>query len=170
MYRLAPGESALEAAPAAGTFAAELWRPTAADPTPPAMSAPVGAVWAAFHLLRVFTNRDYAQLLLRDGGRVVHRSGVYPRWARFPFMATADLQIGDTWTDPAYRGQGLATRAITEVVSRLAVPGRAFWYVTERDNLPSVRAAERAGFALAGVADRTAPFNVRALGAFVLRP
>ena len=40
---------------------------------------------------------------------MIHRSGVYPR-IPIPSWGTDDLQIGDTWTDPEYRGRGLATR------------------------------------------------------------
>ncbi len=71
-------------------------------------------VWRAFHAAHVFANRDYALLVIYDGDRLVHRSCVFPRYPRFPFMRDDDLQIGDIWTDPDYRGQGLATRAIAE--------------------------------------------------------
>ena len=69
-------------------------------------------MWWLLHLLHVFANRDYALLLIDVDDRLVHRTGVYPRYLRFPFMATGDLQIGNTWTDEACRGRGLAGSAM----------------------------------------------------------
>jgi RimJ/RimL family protein N-acetyltransferase len=106
--------------------------------------------------------------VIYDGERLAHRSGIFPRYPRFPFMGPDDLQIGDTWTHPDYRGRGLATLAIHETVRRLGRPGRAFWYIVEPANVASVRTIERAGFARVAESVRTSRLGVRLLGAYVL--
>src|SRR5437868_9514403 len=85
-----------------------LWRPSPLEATPPGVKGVAFKIWWAFHHFRIFANRAYALMLIYDGDRLVHRSGVYPRYFRFPFMSDQDLQIGNTWTDPQYRGKGLA--------------------------------------------------------------
>ena len=147
-------------------FRTVLWRPSDGGVAPRGARGKVFAAYWLMHRLRVFANRDYAQLAVYAGDALVHRSGAYPRFFRFPFMASADLQIGNTWTDPAYRGRGLAGYALRELVARTARPGRRFWYVVEEENAPSVRVIERAGFVLAGTGRRTARWGVRALGAY----
>jgi RimJ/RimL family protein N-acetyltransferase len=84
-------------------------------------------------------------------------------------MAAADLQVGDTWTDPAQRGKGLATIAL-ESITRMP-PSRActYWYVVEPDNRPSIRVVEKAGFTLVGRGNRTRRFGLGILGKFSLR-
>ena len=83
-------------------------------------------------------------------------------------MAKNDLQIGDTWTLPEYRGQGLASLAVGAIVGACRRPGRAFWYVVDQNNLASIRAIEKSGFVKIGEGIRTKRFGLRALGAFVI--
>jgi len=128
-------------------------------------------VWQAFHWLNVFSNRDYgAIVILDDDGTVVHRSMLFPRYFRFPFMSAGDLQIGSTWTAPSHRGRGLATVAMEEAVRIESRPSRRFWYVIDRDNVASARVAEKAGFTLAGNGVRTRKLGARLLGAYELAP
>ena len=145
-----------------------LWRPSVGDIMPPGVHGIPFRVWWLFHNLHLFANQDYAILVIYDRDRLIHRSCVFPRYPRFPFMRDDDLQIGDTWTDPAYRGRGIATLAIREVLIRMARPGRAFWYVVESENVASVRVIERAGFTQLGKSVRTSRLGLRLLGAFVL--
>jgi RimJ/RimL family protein N-acetyltransferase len=151
-------------------YTARLWRPSLSEPLPRGARKPTLAVWTAFHVLGVFSNREYGQLLISHERLLVHRSGVFPRSPRFPFMGSQDLQIGNTWTHPAHRGRGLARFAIREIVSRHARQGRTFWYIVEANNAASIRAVEAAGFARTSDSDRTSRFGSRLLGAYVLRP
>ena len=100
---------------------------------------------------------------------MIHRSGIFPGYFRFPFMAADDLQIGDTWTQPEYRGQGLATFAIQKIAEAFRKPGRTFWYVVEQENRASIRAVEKAGFEMLGEGNRTKRFGIRALGAYIIQ-
>ena len=52
-------------------------------------------------------------------------------------MASDDIQIGYTWTDPAYRAKGLAFFALEKVLVTKRRPGRFFWYGVEAVNHPS---------------------------------
>jgi RimJ/RimL family protein N-acetyltransferase len=145
-----------------------LWKPGFTSLVPKGISLiPFGAWWM-LHQFHVFANRDYSLFLARSNGKIVHRTCVFPRYFRFPFMAKDDLQIGDTWTREDHRGKGIAPFAIQQVLQLLGQPGRRFWYVTAETNLPSIRAAEKGGFILAGKGRRTKRFGVRAIGSFVI--
>jgi len=81
-------------------------------------------------------------------------------------MSAEDLQIGDTWTEPDHRGKGIASWAINEIVRLKQQPGRRFWYVVENNNLPSIRAIEKAGFVRVGSGMRTKRLGLKLLGSF----
>jgi len=152
---------------AAGDVTIRLWRP--GDGRGPAgFSLGTSArVYEAMHRLRIFKNRDYSALCVEaKDGTLLHASSIFPPFFRFPFMKQFDLQIGATYTLPEARGRKLAQLALVETVSRLARPGRAFWYLTEDDNLPSVRAAEAVGFRLAGRGRRVPRMGVGLLSAY----
>lgn len=144
----------------------KVWRPGLTSVMPPGPRSGTAYVWWLLHQGRGFANRDYAVAYIDRGGSVIHRSFVFPRYMRFPFMSPGDLQIGDTWTHPEHRGRGYAVLAIRGVLSRFACAGRSFWYVVEVDNLPSIRAVERAGFELVGTGDRLPRFGINALAAY----
>lgn len=146
----------------------ELWRPSLLRVRPREDRRPVLIAWWAFHHLRIFANREYAQLLIYHGAALVHRSAIFPRYARFPFMGPRDIQIGDTWTRPDQRGRGLAGSAIRWIVDQLSQPDRTIWYVAEAENLASIRAAERGGLRPVGECIRTKRLGLRLLGAFIL--
>jgi RimJ/RimL family protein N-acetyltransferase len=148
-------------------YAVELWRPTPRQLAPPGANGPILTVWWAMHHLGLFANRDYAQLTVRRAGRLVHCSGVFPRFPRFPFMAADDLQIGATWTDQGHRGLGLAVHAIVRIVRELGRPGRRFWYLTDASNAASVRAVEKAGFSRVAEGRKVPRYGMPFLGAYV---
>ena len=81
-------------------------------------------------------------------------------------MGKEDLQIGDTWTMPEYRGKGLASFAIQKIVELHKKPGRRFWYVVGENNIPSIRAVEKAGFVKYGVGVRKKKMNLKVIGTF----
>jgi RimJ/RimL family protein N-acetyltransferase len=143
-----------------------VWRPRLFRWQPPGPYGLRFVIWWIFHWLRLFANRDYRVIVLRKQGQVVHRSCVFPGYFRFPFMSADDLQVGDTWTAPACRGQGLATSGLLRAVELSSRVGRVLWYVTDRSNPASVRVVEKAGFALHGQGVRTTPFGLRLLGSF----
>lgn len=154
-------------ADAAG-ITAELWRPglTSAWP-PPERENALLAFWV-YHLAHAFAHRDYAAVIVRVDGVVAHRSMVYPPYFAFPFMGRDDIQVGNTLTVPAFRGRGLAVRALQEAGRLLGRPGRRLWYIADEANVTSCRVAERAGLAKVATARRYPRFGVHQLGGFVL--
>lgn len=122
------------------------------------------AIWWLFHQLRIFRNRRYALLSVYESGSLVHRTCVFPGYFRFPFMARDDLQLGDIWTAPSMRGRGLAAMVLAECIRRFAYADCRLWYVVHRDNVASIRLAEKAGFTLHAQGERSPRFGVRLLG------
>jgi len=82
-------------------------------------------------------------------------------------MDTDDLQIGDVWTYPGAREQGLAQLALT-AVQALTWPEDRLWYLVEVGNAASIRLAETAGYRLVGSGRRTRPLGIALLGRFRL--
>ena len=78
--------------------------------------------------------------------RAVHVTYVFPRYFRFPFMGTTDLQLGGLWTKRAHRNHGLATAAVAHTLRRLNGEQRVLWYVTRPENPASVALGRRFGF------------------------
>lgn len=55
--------------------------------------------------------------------------------------------LGEIWSDGAYRGQGLATRALQGAINHLLEQGcRTIYIDTQHQNLPMRRAIDRCGF------------------------
>jgi RimJ/RimL family protein N-acetyltransferase len=123
----------------------------------------------ALHRTHLFAGRESGALLIYDRERLVHYSGFTPRYWRFPFIADGDFQIGDTWTDPQYRGKGIALFAVREIVRMLAKRGRRIWYVVESQNQPSIRVVEKGGFDLVAEGVHLLPFGLTLAGSYVPR-
>lgn len=145
-----------------------MWAPDRGGVAPGGLPLIPFGVWTAMHRLRLFSNGEYRVLVVDHDGRPVHRSGLYPRYARFPFMAREDVQVGDVWTDPAHRSRGLASFALQELVGATAGRGRRVWYVVEASNAPSIRTVEKSGFVLLGTGARTKRLGLALLGQFVM--
>ena len=166
-YRLRPGASLTGGQFGPSQYRWTLWRPSISGIWPPDPRI-TDLAWAAMHFLHLFSNNCYAQLLAHNEDQLIHRSAVYPRWSRYPFMGVADLQIGNTWTHPEYRRSGLAAAAIRRIVAHYESPDRAFWYVTDSQNHASIATAERAGFERVGLGARHARFGLRWLGFYAV--
>jgi len=134
---------------------------------PPGESEKPLYLWWLFHHGRAFSNREYGALIVHHHGSVVHRSMIFPRYFTFPFMARNDLQVGHTWTAPAYRGRGLATAAIREVLDRKAAPHRRIWYICDDSNGASAAVARAAGMHQLARAERRSR-GVKAFGYYAL--
>jgi len=145
-----------------------LWTPTQGGIVPVGLPLWPFGVWTCMHHLRVFGSREYGLFLVYHGDRLVHRSGLFPRYPRFPFMAGNDLQVGDVWTHPAHQNRGLASLAIQQILCAKAKPGRLIWYVVDAANLPSIRMVEKLGFLRVGVGTRSKRLGFELLGQFVM--
>jgi RimJ/RimL family protein N-acetyltransferase len=149
------------------SFSLRVWSPGRDGAPPPGSRRFSNWVWWAFERLAVFSRPGFLELTIWREGRLAHRLIVTPRWARFPFMGAADLQVGDVWTRPELGGRGLATLALA-TVQALTDPDDRLWYVVEADNPASIRLAEAAGYRLVGAGRRTRPLGLAAFGRFVL--
>lgn len=150
-------------------FNTVLWKPSTLEVVPKGTALLPFGIWWIMHHLHIFTNKDYSLYLIYDGDNLIHRSVITPRYFRFPFMGKKDLQIGDTWTMPEYRGKGLASFAIQEIVKLHKKPGRRFWYIVEEDNIPSIRAVEKVGFVKYGVGTRKKRIGMALFGFFEIQ-
>jgi RimJ/RimL family protein N-acetyltransferase len=150
-----------------------VWRPSRFPLLPPALPGKKLRLRFLFrwllHRTHLFAGDQCGALLIREGTRLVHYSAFTPRFWRFPFLADRDLQIGDTWTDPAYRGKGLALFALQTVVRLNREPQRRFWYVVQDVNLASIRVVEKADFTLSGEGTWIKPWGLKLLGSYVMR-
>lgn len=148
-----------------------VWRPRTDGLPPRDLAAWPNAVWWAFDRFGVFARLDCGVLMIHDGPRLAHSALVTPRYFRFPQMAADDLQIGAVFTDPDYRGRGLAKASVRLIAERWAGRYRRLWYIVEDDNLASIRVIEACGFALLGDGERFSPLGVGLLGRYqLLRP
>jgi lipopolysaccharide/colanic/teichoic acid biosynthesis glycosyltransferase/RimJ/RimL family protein N-acetyltransferase len=150
----------------------EVWKPSLRSLWPKGMKTG-RLLWFArwlMHYLHVFATREYSMFLIRNGERIVHRSVITPKYFGRPSMNKEDLGIGCVWTEPEYRGRGLGTYAIQEIIRLMSKPGRFFWYITRKGNFSSIAAAEHAGLLRVGIGTRTRRLGLRILGAFVMHP
>ena len=144
------------------------WRPAIDGLPPDSPEAGENRVWYAFDRLGLLASHAFEELSVWRGGRMFHRLIVTPRWFRFPFMGSADVQIGALWTAPEARRIGLASAAIAEAHRRHAAPGRRFWFLVDDENAASIGLAEACGYRLIGTGRRTRPLGVSILGRFRL--
>jgi RimJ/RimL family protein N-acetyltransferase len=133
----------------------EVWRPSLLEMKPNGLPMYPFIVWWVFHQFGIFSNKNYhIYLIYANDGSLIHRSCVFPKYFRFPFMINEDLQIGDTYTEEGYRGRGLAKIVLQNIVSNHEKFNGRLWYVVEDDNLPSIKVVEKSGFERYGVGER----------------
>jgi RimJ/RimL family protein N-acetyltransferase len=149
------------------SYSIRFWKPSLNKIFPLGLSEKRFAFWWFMHQSRFFTNRDYSVLLIFQGNDLIHRSCVFPHYFRYPIMKDNDLQIGDTFTDQRYRGKGIATYAILNIIEFLKMNGRKFWYIVEENNKPSIRVIEKVGFKRIGSGIRTSKLGLKLLGSFI---
>ena len=159
-----PGQH-LDAGVLPGSYSWTIWRPRIWPALPRGLSGLKLKLrflfrWALYRA-HLFGGSECGALLVYEGERLAHYSSYTPRYWRFPFLADDDLQIGDTWTDPAYRGRGLALFALQTLEANLERPNRRLWYVVGELNQPSIRVAEKAHFTLAAEGTRVTPWHLK---------
>jgi GNAT superfamily N-acetyltransferase len=151
-----------------GGTAVTFWTPSLSSPFPPGRRDPRIWSYSLLHALRQFGCADYSMVTLKDNsGSIAHSSMVMPAFARFPFMGQRDLQIGATETDPAFRGRGLAVRAIDEAIAHFG-RDRTYWYLTEAANAASVSVIRKTGFTLAGTGGKNPRLGFQAIGYYAI--
>ena len=129
-------------------YSLQIWRPTLTSIAPPTVVkfSNISIFRWVLHHSRLFRNRDYQVLLLKDGERYIHCCSLIPASFRFPFMAAQDLQLSSIWTNPEYRGQGLAKWMVRKAMRISRKPGRTFWYITRYNNHASIAVCTKVGY------------------------
>jgi RimJ/RimL family protein N-acetyltransferase len=116
----------------------------------------------------IFKGDTCGAIIIWQKEQVVHYSGFTSGYWRFLFLCEPDLQIGDTWTDPSYRGRGLAQFGLNTAIAINRRVERRFWYVVEEGNGPSIRVVNKAGFRLYGTGTWEKPYGIKLFGSFVI--
>ncbi|MBL4608642.1 MAG: hypothetical protein JKY01_12550 [Pseudomonadales bacterium] len=150
-------------------YEVEIWRPTLGQWVPQGINWFPYLIWFSFHVFRIFRNKMFSILIIRNQGAVVHRSYTFPRYLRFPLMQLSDVQVGDTWTAPNCRGNGLASFALNYIVAHYNSITRDIWYLVDESNIGSIKAVEKAGFYCFGEGVRKSRFGINMLGYYELK-
>lgn len=150
-------------------YEVEIWRPTLKQWVPRGINWFPYFVWLLFHIFRVFKNKMFSILIIRNQGEVVHRSYVFPGYPRFPFMQPRDVQVGDTWTAPECRGNGLATFALNHITASYNTTTRDIWYLVDESNMGSIKAVEKSEFYCFGKGVRMRRLGINILGYYELK-
>jgi len=114
-------------------------------------------LWWFFHYFGIFRNKVFQIRLFYDNKFLAHFFCIVPKYYRWPFMKKHDVQITYVITEKKYQGKGLAYQCISYVLSNLEVNG-VIWYVTDSENIPSQRLAEKLGFEFQGIGIRKSYF------------
>lgn len=105
-------------------------------------------VYWIFHYLRVFKNRQYCYISVFNENEKIASAFAVPAYYKWPFMKKDDVQFTYVMTDKKYRGKGIAGKLLNEAICQLRDSVKDFWYVTNSNNIPSIRLAEKTGFSL----------------------
>lgn len=125
-----------------------IWTPTITDIQPKGKPFKY-VIYSIMALLRIFKNGNYFHFTVKKENTAISSFFVIPSHYRWPFMLTDDVQFTFVITNKAYRGKGIAWQGIYNAAVLLKQKGvRTFWYVTDSDNYPSQRLAEKMGFQL----------------------
>lgn len=127
-----------------------LWKPKWNDFKPIYYPKKYFIYWI-FHYIGVFQNNKYRAFQVFHNNQLVSSLLVVPSYYRWQFMKKSDVQLTYVVTMQNYRGQGLALINILETLKILyKLKIESIWYVTESDNLSSLKLAEKAGFVFEG--------------------
>lgn len=110
--------------------------------------------------------RSYEHYLVYDKEQLIHYSVVLPRYYRYLFMGSNDIQIGPYWTAEEYRGQGICPFVIREIINQYKAHKRYAYVIIMENNMKSQRSALKAGLNFYRYGIRTKGL----LGKFLLDP
>ena len=131
------------------SFSVEIWTPSFSRVIPPG-KPPKYIIYWFFHYLRIFKNRHYSAVLMKLDDKTVSSLLVVPAHFKWPFMQRQDVQFTYVMTDEKYRGKFLAGFAIQHYLNNFIDKTSSYWYVTDKNNFPSVRLCEKMGFKIEG--------------------
>jgi len=114
--------------------------------------------WYIFNYFGIFTSRDYRVVYLKNSFEILHRTIIFPKFFRFPFMNKNDLQVGDILTKESLRGKGVASQVLSEILSSYKT--KSFWFLCDENNISSVLIAHKNNFKLVGYGHKVTPLGL----------
>lgn len=103
---------------------------------------------------------NYKIIYLMNEDEIIHFTHILPKFFKFPFLTSYDLEIGPSWTKKNYRGKGLFPAILTYIVYQFKAPKRKFYVLAHSDNLPSQKAIQKAGFVMLGTGFKTSLLGI----------
>ncbi len=94
----------------------------------------------------LFTKGHYRIIYVKKDNSIIHYTHILPKFFKFPFMNTNDLEIGPSWTDEAYRGKGIFPAVLAYVALCWKEEKRTFYAFTNIENHSSQKAILKADF------------------------
>ena len=125
----------------------KIWQPKIYEPCPKGLFFIALIAWWIFYYLRLFIGSEYRIFIIYyKNKKVAHYSVVSSKYFRTPFMENNNLQIGPVGTNKDHRKRGLAFFTIQKILEFYKDKNIKFWYVTRKENEPSVHLIEKASF------------------------
>lgn len=150
-------------------FKMEIWTPKLSSIAPKGLTSLSFIAWWLFHWLKIFKTPNYKiYLIFTQDGSLAHYTVLLPAHFRFPFMEDSDLQIGPLGTYAHYRKKGLAQFALYSILRDYSQSNKKFWYVTRKENEPSLKLIEKLNFEKHGEGIKRKHFKSRLLSCFYI--
>ena len=134
-------------------FTCLTWKPSYREIYPRGLSTLYGkrslVIWWLLQYL-FSLDRRYRIFIIYHNNEIIHYTFLFSRHLRCPFMERHDLKLGHTWTNELYRGRGLATMAVINLVKPFKNTNVNFWWYCHEGNNASKRVAKKLGFEFVG--------------------
>ena len=96
-------------------------------------------IWYMFHFLGIFASNKYSIAYIKNKNKnknkILHKTLIFPKFYRFPFMKKQDLQLGDILTEKSFRGKGVASKVINSILIKYKT--KNFWFLCNENNISS---------------------------------
>lgn len=114
-------------------------------------------IWYIFYHFGVFENKNYFVAYIKNQNKILHKTLIFPKFYRFPFMKKNDLQLGDIFTEKTYRGRGIAFNVVNLIINMYKT--KNFWFLCSENNISSIMIAHNNNFKLKGYGYKVTPFG-----------
>ncbi len=94
----------------------------------------------------LITLGKYKIIYVEKDNTIIHYTHILPKFFKFPFMGSKDLEIGPSWTSELYRGKSIFPAVITYIIHVFKDDNRIFYSFAHIDNKPSQKAILKSGF------------------------
>jgi len=115
-------------------------------------------IWYMFYYFGIFVNKKYRIAYIKNKNKILHKTLIFPKFYRFPFMKKNDLQLGDILTEKSFRGKGVASKVISFILDKYKT--KSFWFLCNENNISSIMLAHNNNFKLKGYGYKVTPFGL----------